>query len=334
MMFNVLKTYHVMIGIPIIERHQAIFPPAPAPVPSVPHMCGAMLCMGPWGILTGKPNPTAISASGGVMLSQGTDIGPLIPHFNLIPLAPPNALLPVIILTSGSKSHFGAHANVAPQGPVAFAVAVVVNFNLNCAGPAWPPLPSGLVITFNTHTTGASIGDIVAGALHMVVDAAIQFGLNRLFAAPRVASLFERLTARLLDPIVKRLTGYVILEFAVTELTKSQWLGVAADQVLLSILPAKVAGILGLGSPVGYSPGYTPIGGYGGSALDRGHGAAQRAIDKFFNTPAVEQHPSAAPNAGSPPAATGAPTPVAPPATATPTGAPDAGGRPGPAPTP
>ncbi len=292
MMFNVLKTYHPMIGIPVLEWHQAIFPPDPSPKPKIMHACAAMLCAGPWGILSGKPNRTAVSASGGVMLSQGTDIGPLIPHFNLIPFLPPNALLPIIILTSGSKSHFGARKNVAAQGPVAFAVAVKVNFNLNCAGPAMPPLPSGLVITFNTHTTGATVGDVIAGALHMGVDLLVQFGLNRLFAAPGVAGFFERMTARLLDPIVKRLTGFVVLELAVRSLTGSNWLGVAADALLLSILPAKVTGIFLLGSPVGYSPSYTPVGGLPGGPLDRAQGAGAQAIDDFLGTGNVEQHPS------------------------------------------
>jgi hypothetical protein len=299
MMFNVLKSYHPMIGIPFIERHQAIFPPVPAPVPSVPHVCAAALCIGPWGVLSGKPNPKELSASGGIMMSQGTDIGPLIPHYNMIPLAPPNALLPVIILTSGSKSHFGATKNMAPQGPVAFAVAVVVNFNLNCAGPAWPPLPSGLVITFNTHTTGATAGDIIAGALHMVVDAAIQFGLNRLFAWSRVSNMFESLTARLLDPLVKRATGYVILEYAVRyglgNTKISTWLGAAADQMLLAVFPT-VVGTGILGSPVGYSPGHTPIGSGGYGATDEAHSAAAKAIDDYLNSPDVAQHPASPPH--------------------------------------
>lgn len=131
MRFNVLKHYHPMIGIPILEKHQAIFPPAPTPVPLVPHIAAAVMCWGPWGILTGKPNPTEVSASGGMMMSQGTDIGPLIPHYNLVPPAPPNVLLLVIIPTSGSKSHFGAHGHLAPKGPIAFACLKNLNLNLN-----------------------------------------------------------------------------------------------------------------------------------------------------------------------------------------------------------
>jgi len=297
MMFNVLKTYHVMIGIPFMELHQAIFPPKLAPDPKVPHACAAMLCAGPWGILTGKPNPTEISASGGVMLSQGTDIGSLIPHYNVIPPAPPNALLPIIILTSGSKSHFGAHSHVAPKGPVAFACAKVVNFNLNCAGPAWPPLPSGIVITFNTHTTGVTIGDLVAGALHMVVDGLIQFGLNRLFSRAGVSDLGERIAQGALGPLLK-LVGYGSVS-ALVERGLGTWVGAATEESLFA-LPLTLAAIFGPGSPIGYSPGYTPVGGSDhwwnlGTWTDKGHGGVQNAVDKLFNSPSVEQHPSQAP---------------------------------------
>jgi hypothetical protein len=298
MMFNVLKTYHVMIGIPWMELHQAVFPPVMAPVPKVPHVCGAMLCVGPWGALTGKPNPTEISASGGVMLSQGTDIGPLIPHYNLTPPAPPNSLLPVIILTSGSKSHFGAHANTAPQGPVAFAIGFKVNFNLNCAGPMFPPLPSGVVLTFNTHTTGATIGDIVAGFAHMIVDGLIQFGLNRLFASARITALGERLAQGVLGPALSKL-GYgsvqALIDMGIPRLgSLGRYAGSIAEEFLFG-LPVTLISVLGIGSPVGYSPGYTPVGGKGGGLLDRGHKGVQQAVDDLFNSPSIEQHPSTPP---------------------------------------
>ena len=75
MMCSVLKHYHVMVSIPALELHQAILPPSFVPVPKVPHMAGAALFLGPWGAITGKPNLTEFSASGGIMMSQGTDIG-------------------------------------------------------------------------------------------------------------------------------------------------------------------------------------------------------------------------------------------------------------------
>jgi hypothetical protein len=306
MMFNVIKHYHVMIGLPFMEWHQAVFPPVMAPVPKVMHACGAMLCIGPWGVLTGKPNPKEISESGGIMLSQGTDIGPLIPHYNCFPFAPPNALLPIIILCSGSKSHFGAHGHILPKGPVAFACAVKVNFNLNCAGPAFPPLPSGLVLTFNTHVTGVTLGDLVAGVLHLGFDLLVQWGLNRLFSRAGPTALGERIAQGALTPLFK-LTGYGSVAVLV-EQGLGKWIGMATEEFLFS-LPMTAVSVFGTGSPVGYSPGYTPVGGSDhwwnmSTWTDKGHGGVQRAVDNLFNSPSVEQHPSQAP----PPAAT-APAP-------------------------
>jgi hypothetical protein len=300
MMFNVLKHYHVMVAIPYMELHQGIFPPVPAPVPTVPHLAGAALCLGPWGALTGKPNPTEHSASGGKVMSQGTDIGPLIPHYNLTPPAPPNSLLPIMLLTSGSKSHFGAHKTQAPKGPVAFAVAVKINFNLNCAGPIAPPLPSGVVVTFNTHTTGATIGDIVAGALHLVIDLAIQFGLNRLFAWSKVSNFFEDIAQRALGPGMRAL-GYgniqAMVEYGIPGLGRfGRNVGSMAEEFLFN-LPGTLAA-WGVGSPLGYSGGQTqdrssptPVGGKVGDALDSGHGSVQQAVDDYFNSPGPGDYP-------------------------------------------
>jgi hypothetical protein len=226
----------------------------------------------------------------------------LIPHYNVLPPAPPNALLPIIILCSGSKSHFGAHAHTLPKGPTAFACAVKVNFNLNCAGPAFPPLPSGLVITFNTHTTGATIGDLVAGALHLVFDLFLQWGLNRLFSRAGATALGERIAEGALKPLFK-VTGYGNVSTLVGD-RLGTWVGMAAEEFLFA-LPLTIAAVFGAGSPVGYSPGYTPAGGSDhpwnlSTYTDQGHSGVQRAVDNLFNSPSVEQHPSQAPAPATP----------------------------------
>lgn len=237
------------------------------------------------------------------MLSQGTDIGPLIPHYNAFPFAPANALLPLIFLCSGSKSHFGAHSHIAKKGPIAFACAVRVNFNLNCAGPAAPPLPSGLVITFNTHTTGVTIGDIIAGALHLGFDLLLQWGLNRLFSRPGVTELTERIAQGVLGPFLKFL-GVGSVSYLV-EQGLGKWAGAAVEEFLFA-LPGTLPAIFVAGSPAGYSPGYTPAGGSGhpwnvSTYTDKGHTGVQKVVDNLFNSPSVEQHPS------QPPAPTPAP---------------------------
>jgi hypothetical protein len=177
---------------------------------------------------------------------------------------------------------------------------VVVGFNLDCAGPAWPPLPSGVVITFNTHMTGATIGDIIAGALHMLVDMAIQFGLNRFFAWSRVGNFFENIAQGALGPILRRL-GYgnvqALIEYGVPRLGPlGRNVGSMAEEFLFN-LPGTLVGF-GIGSPLGYSGGQTqdrssptPVGGYVGDRADEGHGAVQRAIDDYFNSPGPGDYP-------------------------------------------
>jgi hypothetical protein len=293
MMCSVLKHYHVMVSIPFLELHQAILPPSFVPVPKVPHLAGAALFLGPWGSITGKANLTAFSASGGIIMSQGTDIGPLIPHYNVIPPMPPNALLAVIVLTSGSKAHFGSHGHVAKEGPVAIACLGTVQFNLNCAGPAAPPLPSGLVIPFNTHMVGMSPGDFVAGLLHMIVDAGLQYVVNQFFNLSKVNGFLEDLAEGALRPIMRFLGSGNVTSIIADAMRRSfpklgQFLGQLVEETLFAV-PSAAAGLV-LGTPLGYSPELSPIGGQDGKMEDKGHAAVQKAIDKFFGTSDVDEY--------------------------------------------
>jgi hypothetical protein len=295
MMCGVLKHYHVMVSIPALELHQAILPPSFVPVPKVPHLAGAALFLGPWGAITGKPNLTEFSASGGIMMIRGTDIGPLIPHYNVIPPAPPNALLAVIIPTSGSKAHFGSHAHVAPQGPIAVACLGSVQFNLNCAGPAAPPLPAGLVIPFNTHLVGMSPGDFVGGLLHMIADAGLQFVVNRFFSLSKVSGFFEDLAEGALRPLMRALGSGNVTSIIEGAMSRSfpklgPFLGQVLEETLFAV-PSTLGG-LALGTPLGYSPSLSPIGGQDGQLEDLGHAAAQKAVDDFFGTSDVDEYPS------------------------------------------
>jgi hypothetical protein len=170
----VLKHLHPMIG---SDFHDEISPPG-VPVPSIPHLVMGVICFPPWGVVTGKCNETVWTTTA-MSLAQGTDMGFFIPHIP-IPPAPANILAPILTLASGSKSHFGAQNHKTPKGPLAFACLVVVNLNLNYGGPTRPPLPSGFVFAvFQLTWQGVTWGDIIAGALHMLVDALIQFGINR-----------------------------------------------------------------------------------------------------------------------------------------------------------
>jgi hypothetical protein len=51
----------------------------------------------------------------------------------------------------------------------------------------------------------------------------------------------------------------------------------------------------GTGSPLGYSPSYTLLGGGYGTAMQAIQDSVQQHVDDYYNNPAVEQHPAAAP---------------------------------------
>jgi hypothetical protein len=260
-------------------------------------------------------------------LAQGTDMGFFIPHIPLPP-APANILAPIITLASGSKSHFGAHNHKTPKGPLAFACLVVVNLNLNCGGPTRPPLPSGFVFAvFQLTWQGVTWGDIIAGALHMLVDALVQFGINRFLSTGLGGKALNWLTGKIASAIASRVAvmGVRLSTLGVKSLGDliqavmggsrlSRFLGYGfAEQ-----LPGILAG-LGIGTPIGYSPDRAPTS-QGESLVDgadgkdglqaKAAGGIDRALDRMFNSPAVEQHPSAPPaetggDAGDPPGSSG-----------------------------
>jgi hypothetical protein len=109
---------------------------------------------------------------------RGTDIGMMIPH-----IGPPSITLPIEILLSGSKSHFGASKTIVKDqfgasGPVAIAMLGFTNLNLNCGYPL--PTPFGQVIAPTTHVTTVTLGDLIAGLYLMAFDFCLQALLNKL----------------------------------------------------------------------------------------------------------------------------------------------------------
>lgn len=273
MMCNVLKNWHPMIGCDI---HDTLPPPGIVPVPKIPHVT-AMILHGVTG-LTSKKRADVVTASRGLTMIRGTDIGPLIPHVPVPPVF--HYWLPLLILTSGSKSHFGASTVVTADGPVAIAVLKVVNLNLNCSGPTFPPMPSGCVVAATTHVTGVTWGDILAGSLSLVLDAAVQFVLNRLFNGKTGEGFTNRLTRSIMGPLAARMMASSTLRIGLQFFLREQ---------IVQALPTVIAILVG--SPLGYSPDHSPVGGYGGKGAERIHDA----VAKFLNAPSVEQHPAQAP---------------------------------------
>jgi hypothetical protein len=291
----VLKHIHPMLG---LDLHDEVSPPG-IPVPNVPHLTMGMLCIPPWGVCgTGKPNDTVL-ATIGLSIARGSDMGPFIPHIP-IPPAPANLLWPVLFLTSGSKSHFGASGTPTPNGPIAFACLVYVGLNLNCAGPTCPPLPNGYVLAlFQLAYVGVTMGDVLAGVLYMAVDLAAQFALNRLlaFAGNWVGNYIAGALAGRLTTMGVRLATIgvkspgALIQALMRGGRLAMLLGYGGAEQVLPILKGFVTG-----TPVGFSPTWngkplTPIGKLGSLADDQYAGVA-RSIDRLLDSPSVEDVPS------------------------------------------
>jgi hypothetical protein len=235
-------------------------------------------------------------------------MGFFIPHLPLPP-APANLLAPIISIASGSKSHFGAHNTKLENGPVAFACLFYVNLNLNCAGAVMPPLPSGFVLAlFQVTMVNVTLGDIIAGALHLVVDLFIQFALNR-----GLGKLGEYLGNRVAGALANRIFGKGILEMigftTVGELLTAILPRGRAAQIIgysLEQVPSILLGDV-LGTPVGYSWSKAPTSQFEDHGLDAAHEAVAESIDNMLNSPSVEQHPSAPPPNATPAPALGTP---------------------------
>ena len=277
MPFGVLKHFHPMIG---YDLHAVMPPGSPVPGPPGPHIAMSSL-MGTGA--TAQMGPTEFSHFGWTIL-RGSDIGPLIPH---APLAP-NCLLPLILLSSGSKSHFGSSQFLVKDKPAACALLVVVNPNLNCADPC--PMPLDGVIALTAHFVEMTLGDIISGLVHMAADAALAWAINSLGT-----KVFSGLSQRLYE---NALFGPMMAMFERMGSGRvSTWLLRNNFQEMMAkgffaVLGRVVAADL-VGFPLGYSfpvnlfgTGDQALGSDSRGVMEDTHDAIQRYID----SPSVETH--------------------------------------------
>jgi hypothetical protein len=288
-MCNVLKRFHIMFA--AYEEHDAIIPPA-VPKPLSWHInAPTPLCLGPWGALTGKPVPNVKSSTWADTLQRGSDIGPLIVHFS--PTAPPNYLYPVILLTSASKSEFGVANTQAGGEIVAVAIVCVVNLNLNCWSMPRPPLPSGIVITWNSVAVGATLLDLAMGALCMLIDGAMQWGLNKLFANAPFAKWMDRWAGRLFGNLLIQSfesSGSVFASRFLYQMGSS--LIDNAIPTVLSVLLGGPMGISAVNLPQKAFPNLSDWLSPGGAAPGSVISNIPDAIQKHFDNPNIDEHPS------------------------------------------
>jgi hypothetical protein len=190
---NILKDFHPMIG---IDLHNVGPPPAlTVGIVPLPHIayCPA-ICQGIWGLFGCGQKKIDVEHSDGTIVLGGSDAGSFIPH-----ICVPHTLLPVIILTSASKSYFFAPRDEAGNKGVAVAVKGTYNFNLNCSGFIMPPMPTGIVnATMATRTAHVTDAEIGAALMCMLRDAFVQFVLNLIFSRFPVPDVGEKYILTLL----------------------------------------------------------------------------------------------------------------------------------------
>lgn len=274
----VLITVHPMIG---YDFHDTIPPPGPVMVPNIPHWCGATLR---WIVPTHKKADT-VETMGFTVMQQGTDIGNLIPH-----VSAPHYLLPLVIAFSGSKSHFGVASVQAKGQPIAVALAVVLNPNLNCAGATRPPMPTGCVIAPNTVLSAMTLGDALGGLFAMVVDAAIQFGLNKLFSSNTASRFFNRLQGPLVRALVPNAPRFITPVTAFLAQSNRVLSNPYVATTLGNLVPSLVG--VGLGSPLGWAPEGAPVGGVSNWLSGEARSGGEWLGDAITGGPQTEQFPS------------------------------------------
>lgn len=280
MPFNTLLSIHPMTG---CDLHDGIPPPGPVVVPKMPHFVVATL---KWILPTSSPTTKTFGPFGMAFMQQGSDISNFIPHVS------PNYLLPLVIATSGSKSSFGASTVKAEGTPLAAAICVVFNLNLNCSGASLPPMPTGIVIAPNSVVVGLTLGDIVGGVFSMAADSALQYGLNRIFASAKATKLFNALQGPIIRALIPNAPAFLSLTTALTGQASRVLSNPVVANTLGNLIPTAI-GVL-VGSPLGYSakksPGSLAEGFLSGKAQSAGQKLGD-SIDRLFNDPDAPEHP-------------------------------------------
>ncbi len=207
-MHNLMRIFMPMAG---CDCHMEIDASTLVPIPICPHVVLYTVA----GTGFAAYYTTTVLADGWAFIQRDSDIGPLIPHIP-IPITA-CTMVSIIMLCSGSKSYFGAAKVQADGKPVAAALQIFVNPQLNCWDPPLPPMPSGVVFTYGTVVVGLTIGDVIGGYLSMGFDLLVEWGLNvlggklgNLFIKkffPKVGAIAAGLIGNAVNAIMQQLTG-------------------------------------------------------------------------------------------------------------------------------
>jgi hypothetical protein len=208
-----------------------------------------------------------------------------------------------------------------------------------------PPLPTGFVFAvFQLTWQGVTLGDLIAGTLHLLVDIVVQHLINRFLGSRGPGGkAIDWLNRKIGGALAARTYVNFVKLSAVRAQTVPQVIQAVMQGSRLSLflgygLVEQVPGILAgyvIGTPIGYSPAWAPTSqaeGYAdqahsatAEAVDWGAAKVHQALSRLFNSPAIEEHPGT----GGPPVMPAPPS--APPSPPPPT---EPHPVPGPAPTP
>ena len=320
--FPVLTTVQPIIG---VDMHKSLPPPPPAGPLMLPHpvVWGSGLSQKTgfmWAIAatsrasspeSGCPKP--VSVGFGHACGRTHDAGPHPGHIW------PNALLPLILLGSSSKSSFGSgtvKVAVSPQGggsaDMAVNCAFVMNLNMQCQDFPIPPAPTGFCFTIHYNVmAGFSLADFCRGVVQWLVDLALTWLVGLVSAG---------LSAALKGLVTKLMGNGAFMSVAWSafkgNFTFTSAAGVRSAMGLMRdgagffassgrlfvdgwrAIPAALAnswkdapvdqtvglvgtaaGTFGLGTPIGYAPKDAPVGGYGDNTVSTGVG---KWVDSLF----------------------------------------------------
>ncbi|AKT41266.1 hypothetical protein [Chondromyces crocatus] len=254
-----LLKWHPMVGCDLHLELTFTWPPVP--VPFTPHVVGQRLA----GFGGADMTSDTVLANNWNIIRRDSDISYGIPHVP-IPVFPPCVLALLWTGLSGSKSYFGPSTVHGNGKPIAAALLITQNPQLNCDDPF--PLPTGMAFSWSNVVCGLSWGDIIGGLLAMAFDMAVGFVLNK---------------------IGGKLGGKVVGKFAP-----------AASKVVVEAINLTVNAVFQqlTGSPIGYSFSvpeklFSPYANPGNWGKTLGHGLGN-LIDgqpfSFGNDLNVDQH--------------------------------------------
>jgi hypothetical protein len=310
--FPVLTTLQPIVG---VDMHKSIPPPPPVGPLMVPHVVvwGSGLSQ-KTGFLWATASTSKASSpesnvqkpvlvGAGHACGRGHDAGPHPGHIW------PNALLPLILLGSASKSEFGASKVKISVSQVqggtsdlGVNVAYVMNLNLDCQDMPLPSLPTGFCFAVNYSVyAGFSFKDACHGLTQMVADSALTWLVG--VASIAVSGVLKALCS---SGIVTSIMGGFAWK---SEKGLSSAAGLMADgagwfasngRLFVDgwkFMPAALATAwetgrtdlvtgaigqafgIGVGTPIGYAPYLAPV---GGAAPGTANYGLTSFIDKLF----------------------------------------------------